>query len=137
MANAVEFTNDTSQMTYYKSCENCMSLEYRGIGGHVLYSSSECKLRPARPYPGVFLPRSQVWCVSGREGQHQDIDNLNEAQTKHDQLADCLGITDEKKFVYDGATGSFGVKLWPSSCKDRFFLRTHSSRPHTTKGGHV
>lgn len=39
---AVDFLNETGQMTYYKSCENSMSLDYRGIAGHVLFSSSEC-----------------------------------------------------------------------------------------------
>lgn len=39
---AVEFINETCQMTYYKSCENCMTLDYKGIAGHVLFSCSEC-----------------------------------------------------------------------------------------------
>lgn len=38
---AVQFTNETSQTSYYKSCENCMSMEYKGLAGHVLFSSSE------------------------------------------------------------------------------------------------
>lgn len=49
--------------------------------------------------------------VPGREGHHQNIENLNQAQTKHDKLADCLGITGEKKYVYDGVSGPFSVQF--------------------------
>lgn len=79
--------------------------------------------------PGVFLPRSQVLNVSGREGHHQNIENLDEAQTKHDKLAECLGIAAEKKYVYDEAAGWFSVKLTCGFMQRQLCLKIHLSKP--------
>lgn len=84
----------------------------------------------------MFLPGSHVLCVPGREGHHQNVENLNEAQTKHDKLAACLGITAEKKYVYDEAAGVFRVqlRLRPDLRKDGFLQkRTHQNHTPLTR----
>lgn len=65
-----------------------------------------------KAYTGVFLSGSRVLCVPVSEGHHRNIENLNEAQTKHDELADCLGIAAEKKYVYNEDAGSFKLRLF-------------------------
>uniref|UniRef100_A0A674NTI3 Pufferfish saxitoxin and tetrodotoxin binding protein type n=1 Tax=Takifugu rubripes TaxID=31033 RepID=A0A674NTI3_TAKRU len=72
--------DENGTVKFFETCADCLSMDYSGLFGHVLF-------------------------VYRRDGVHQNVEVLKAAQDDSQKLAECLGFSIDKPFIYDGVSG--------------------------------
>ncbi|XP_040909633.1 saxitoxin and tetrodotoxin-binding protein 1-like [Toxotes jaculatrix] len=82
--------NDSSVLTVYESCSNCLMMIYKSTQGQYLLNYR-------------------------REGHHSDVEQLKATHDDYRKHAECLGFPLHKLFTYDGAADFCHKKSSPES----------------------